>query len=307
MNPGPDPFDAAIGNPPYQKSHNIGKPIWQDFVLRNLELLGEGGTLAMIHPPRWRGPGKVSTRSMDAARAALRDLDFEWISMTSKRDCAKTFPGILIPFDAYVARKSRSPGFMTDVEGTDGSSERVGFGGMEFIPNFGFGEVMDLVAREGGERVDCIHESAPFYSAHEWMSPERTDEFRHPCVHTVSADRSLRTPEGGKPRIIWSSALEPPVRRDWRPMFGTPKVIFGVWHESGIPLVDAEGKYGLTEKAAAIADDPGALPLIAKAMDSDRFRRLMAAARFTTHDWNLEFIRLLRKDFWKAFIDGEGG
>ena len=52
-------FDIVIGNPPYQEKVGPAKTeeIWPDFVVDGLDLLVEGGRLAMIHPPAWRGGG----------------------------------------------------------------------------------------------------------------------------------------------------------------------------------------------------------------------------------------------------------
>lgn len=88
--------------------------------------------------------------------------------------------------------------------------------------------------------------------------------------------------------------------------FGTPKVIFGVWHESGIPHIDRTGKYGMCQDAVAIADDVNTLDLIARAMDGSRFRSVMDAVKFNTREWNRNVIPLLRKDFWKEFVDDNG-
>ena len=89
---------------------------------------------------------------------------------------------------------------------------------------------------------------------------------------------------------------------DGKPIhFGVPKVIFGLWHGAGIPFVDAEGKYGMSDTAGAVADDPETLPMIAAAMDSERFRAAMKAARFGDREWNWNAMSLLRRDFWRDF------
>ena len=54
-------FDIVIGNPPYQErkpGNKKSRMIWQDFVLDGIKVLKQGGTLAMIHPPAWRGAGR---------------------------------------------------------------------------------------------------------------------------------------------------------------------------------------------------------------------------------------------------------
>ena len=294
-------FDAVIGNPPYQESANSGTPIWQHFTLLGLRLIDGGGTLALVHPPAWRACGPTNAKSVTEAREAMKAVDLEWISMTSKRDCTKTFPGISIPFDAYVARLPGTPGFETEIEGVDSRTFRFRAAGAPFIPNCECPDLDLLIAGEGEERVEWLQSNVAYGETKEWMSRERTDEFRHPCVYSVSRNRELADERGGKPILRWSSRISEDA--DGKPIhFGTPKVIFGTWHESGIPLVDADGEYGLCADAAGIAADPDDLPMIAEAMDSDRFRAAMAAVRFTTRDWNRNVLPMLKRDFWKTIL-----
>ena len=62
----------------------------------------------------------------------------------------------------------------------------------------------------------------------------------------------------------------------------------------------------MCQDAVAIADDIDTLDLIARAMDGSRFRRVMDAVKFNTREWNRNVIPLLRKDFWKEFVDDNG-
>ena len=295
-------FDAVIGNPPYQKTAGSGSAFWQHFVNRGFGLLREGGRIAMIHPPRWRGAGGLSGAAMEEARRNLRESDMEWISMTRKEDCGKVFRGIATPFDAYVARKSRSPHFVTEIECTDGRTVMDRIKGMVFVPNFQCPDLDRIIAKDGEERVDVRHSSAMFCAARDWMRDGREGGHVHPCVWSVSRREESRTARGGGLTLHWSSTRTPPPAAGRPAHFGVPKAIFGIWNQSGIPHADLEGEYGLTQHAAGIADDPEVLPLIAMAMDGHRFRRAMDAARFNTEDWNLPVIGLLRKDFWKEFI-----
>ena len=296
-------FDMVIGNPPYQESANSGTPIWQHFTLLGLRILGDGGTLALIHPPAWRAFGPTNASSIAEVREAMREVDLEWISMTSKRDCTKTFPGISIPFDCYVARKADTLGFETEIEGVDSRTFRFRAKEAPFIPNHDCPDLDLILAGEGEERVDWLQSNVAYGESKEWMSREKEGDFVHPCVYSVSRNRKFADERGGRPTLRWSSRISED--GDGNPIhFGTPKVIFGTWHESGIPLIDAEGEYGLCADAAGIAADPEDLPMIAKAMDSDRFRHAMGAARFTTRDWNRNVMPLLRKDFWKIILDG---
>ena len=302
-------FDAVIGNPPYQErsgGHLKTRMIWQDFVLRGIGSLADGGTLAMIHPSTWRGAGPTHPPGIEAARNALKRMDMEWLSMTGVKDCGKVFKGVGIAFDAYVARKSPAPGSATEIEGADGEAFSACIGEMDFIPSFRCADLDAILAKEGEERVDFIRSRSKFESRRSWMSEERTEIHRHPCAHAVSRNASLRERNGGRLRLMWSSAKEPETGSPSRAHFGVPKTMFGISQQSGIPHADLEGEYGMTQFVSGIADDPAVLPLIAKAMDSPRFRRAMESVRFSTEDWNRSVIALLRRDFWKEFVDADG-
>ena len=84
--------------------------------------------------------------------------------------------------------------------------------------------------------------------------------------------------------------------------FGIPKVCFGVGQRAGIPFVDVKGSYGLCEYIMGIVDDPEVLPLIARAMHSDKFRDMMKNIQVTTCEWDRHIIKKFRKDFWKEFV-----
>ena len=96
-------FDIVIGNPPYQKSGGTGTHIWPDFVLDGLEMLKDDGKIAMIHPQRWRGNGRVKTKSMEQVRYALKnEVDIEWLSINDIATGARNFDAGT-SYDMYVA------------------------------------------------------------------------------------------------------------------------------------------------------------------------------------------------------------
>ena len=293
-------FDAAIGNPPYQDIANRGSSIWQEFVLLNLRVLRRGGALAMIHPPRWRGPGRTKSSSMDETAERLRSIDVEWISMTDKESCGKVFKGVTIPFDSYVARKTETGGFETDVIGTDGEERRACIKEGALIPNFDCPDLEAILAAPGEERVEFLSCKSTFASPQPFMSEERTETHCHPCVWSISGKRELASSGGGRLRLRWSSSR---TGGGQKAMFGVPKVMFGVSQQSGIPRVDLEGDYGMMEFVSAIVDEPAVLPLIRRAMDGSRFRRAMDAARFNTEMWSRHVIPLLKKDFWRVLLE----
>ena len=174
---------------------------------------------------------------------------------------------------------------------------------MDYIPNFRSDLFKRLLAQNEGERVHFIYSSAKYESRKEWMhdkTNEKTRKHVYPCVYNISK-------KDGSFTFRYSRTTKNMMKKDdGRPHFGVPKVIFGVGQQTGIPIVDEKGKYGMCQYAAAIHDESKNLPLIAKAMNGKRFRDVMNAVQYNTQMWNRFFIEMFRKDFWKEFVDESG-
>lgn len=258
----------------------------------------------MIHPPAWRAVGSTNSKTMKIVRESLKGVDMEWISMTKMEDCGKIFKGKSIPFDVYVARKSNTPGFKTEIEGIDGKTFYACIK-EEFVPNFQCRDLDRILAKDGEERVNVMRSASVYETRRAWMNVDNVGEFKHPCVRSISANEGLRDENGGNPTLWYSSEIRED--DDGTPIhFGVPKVMFGISQRAGIPRVDYHGNYGLMEFIASIVDKPSDLSYIANAMDGSRFRNVMDAVRIGTEEWNRHVIPLLRKDFWKEFVDGDG-
>lgn len=250
-------FDFVIGNPPYQErklGYKKPRSIWQDFVLVADRVLKKGGKLAMIHPPAWRNVGPTFPPEIRNVGDMLKSMDMEWLSMTSMEDCAKVFKGKTIPFDVYVARKSNTDGFSTEIEGVDGKTFHACIKEMAFIPNFQCDDVDKMIAKNGDEGLNFLFSTVKFETRKEWMSEVKTKKFCYPCVYSVSADESLRNENGGDLTFYYSSTQTPETKKVYPDHFGVPKVIFGTWQRAGIPHVDFDGAYGMCQDVGAIVE-----------------------------------------------------
>lgn len=256
----------------------------------------------MIHPPSWRSNGNYNTNVMARVREILKSIDMEWLAIQDKPAGQKNF-GSMTRYDIYVARKSNTPGFVTKIRGEDGIVFSACIKEMDFIPNRQSRVLERIISKEGDNRVDWIYSPSKYEIRKEWMhhvTNEKTAKHIYPCIYTVSKVNNNFN-------FRYSSTMENLTKRDdGKPHFGVPKVIFGISHESGIPKVDRDGIYGMTQFAAAIADDVEKLDYIAKAMNCERFRSAMKAVQFTSEDWNRNIIPLLRRDFWKEFVNMDG-
>ena len=122
-------IDVVIGNPPYNAGRKV---LWQEFALRGLDITSD--YLSMIHPPRWRGPGVCSPRSIGSFRAAVQNHDLLWLDIHDMTSAQKHFKAG-IRFDCYVLRKTWDPRLETHIIGEDGIEYKMNCKDREFIPN----------------------------------------------------------------------------------------------------------------------------------------------------------------------------
>ena len=286
-------FDLVLCNPPYQKSPNCGSEVWSAFNALAFSLAPAAGRVAMIHPSGWRCVGPAHSKSMAACRRRMREIDVDWIRMLRPGDPAF---GVGVPIDVWSAAKSSTEGHLTEIEGMDGVRARTDLKTLGFIPNSGFerrgDEVIlsDLVAEEGEERVEIIYNAAYNHynssiSGDPWVSHEREGKFDRPVVFSIRASG---------PKMHWAD-------RD-RGHYGSPKVMVSAWHKAGVPILDPEGKYAMSQHVMGIVDAPENLPKIAEAVQTAAFARVMDDARIGQNDWNVFVMKTFRKDFWKEFV-----
>ena len=276
-------FDVVVANPPYQilkPGNKKSMAIWQKFVLGAIDVCSEGGYVCMVHPPGWREP-KGNSKKVQKAMLSRQLL---YLSMHGLPDGKKTF-GITTAYDWYVLHNV-APTKLTTIRTRDGEVGDHDLRGAEFIPNAFIGEISRLVAKPGEEAVTMVGPTYGYGTLYEHVSSERDDIFVHPVIYICYAAGGLI--------LKWSNTNE-------RGHFGVSKVLWS--NGTSSVHTDPEGKYGLTQFAYAIADEPANLESIKQAMTSDKFVKMMKACRLNgNHKYNHRFIELFRKDFWKEFV-----
>jgi len=278
-------FNIVLGNPPYQThTDNNSRAIWPAFVQRAFTFVKPDGYVALIHPSGWRNVrGKYSP-----IKDLYNNKTLIYLSIHNLKDGIKTF-GASTRYDVCVTQNTDSTSkHRTAVRFEDGVTQQVNLKKLPFIPNCDLDTVMKVVAKPGEVPVEVINDSA-YHIRRKWVSKIKSN---NPLIYGV---RTLS--KHSEPVLLWSS-------RNDNGHFGIPKLI---WSESGDILsagsiVDAEGKYGLTQFAYAIVDTPKNLPLIKKAFDSKEFRNIMLGCTAGTMIINPKIIATFRKDFWKDFV-----
>jgi hypothetical protein len=279
-------FDVVAINSPYQ-THTNGnsRAVWHAHVQQAFKVVKPGGYVEAIHPSGWRNvKGKY-----DIIKDLYMTKTLISLSIHNVQDGQKTF-GASTRYDVCVAQNTDSTSkHLTAVRFEDGVTQQVNLKNLPFIPNCNLKDVMKVVARPGEETVEVLHSESAYVPRAKWVSKIKSN---NPLIYGV---RTLS--KHSEPVLLWSS-------RNDRGHFGISKLI---WSESGDILsagsiVDAEGKYGLTQFAYAIVDTPKNLPLIKKAFDSKEFRNIMLGCTAGTMIINHKIIATFRKDFWKDFV-----
>lgn len=285
----PMKFDVAVGNLPFQKNtgSSYAEAKWPDFLPKILNETREGGYVSLIHPSGWRTPyGEFEDES-----EMLMNRNMKHLNVNTREDGVSVF-GATISYDWYVLKNEIINETQTVIGFVDGTVRNdVDITQLPMIPNKKLNEVMEILATDGDETVDFIHDWSAYEavpSRNDHMSHDKTSQYNNPVVYTVTQNDGIN--------LKWSSTNE-------NGHFDTPKVIWS--NGTSYPVVDEKGKYGLTQFAYGIADNPDVLPKIAEAMESDKFLEIMGAVKTVGHKYDRKVMSLLRKDFWKDFVDEE--
>ena len=282
-----DGFNAVIGNPPYNSSGNTatGNTIWQDFTKKSVnEWLLLNAYLLYVHPSGWRKPNTKRGKFYGLYKLMTQENQMVYLSIHGIKDGQKTF-NCGTRYDWYIIQHT-SKYTTTIVNDEKNNKIVIDMNNFDWLPNYNIDTIQSILAKESEEKCNIIQSMSSYEPRKKWMSKVKTNEFKYPCIHS--------TPKSGI-RYMYSNVNN-------KGHFGISKVIFG---ESGIykPVVDMEGKYGMTHHAMGIElfNESEATQLF-KALTSEKMKILIDSCLFSLFriDWNI--FKDFKKDFWKEFI-----
>jgi hypothetical protein len=284
-------FNAIIGNPPYNAhgTKATGNTLWQEFTKKTInEWLLSNGYLSFVHPPGWRKPNTKRGRFTKMFDLMTKQNQMLYLEIHGIKDGQKVF-NCGTRYDWYLIEK-KTQYKNTIIIDEDGKQNEINLSELSWLPNSNILEINNILAKNDGERCPIMYDRTAYGAdKKDRVSPIQSQEFKYPCVHS--------TPKTGI-RYMYSKVND-------RGHFGVSKVIFG---ESGIykPVIDMEGKYGMTHGAMAIkVDNLEEATFISKVIESDKFGKIIQSCIFSSFriDWNI--FKEFKKDFWKEFIDEE--
>jgi hypothetical protein len=278
-------FDIIVGNPPFQyrKKENIkSKVIWDLFIIKSMELLNDDGFLVFINPQGWR---EYNNRFKEVTNY-MKDYNLIYLNMNSYKQ--KEF-NIATAYDYYVLQKNKEYN-NTIINDIDNKEYKLNLKLWDlFIPNGEFKLFNNIIEKDCKKRLNLLHSWNKYETRNSNSknptSKIKSEEFKYPIVYTT-------VKKGKKINCIYSNIKEV--------NHFVPKVIWS----NGVgshPIVDNDGKYGLTQFAYGIIDNVNNLEYIKKAMDSEKFLNLMNYVKYTNNKYNYKIIGLFKKNFYKYF------
>lgn len=289
-------FDVVIANPPYQRGMavkngtNAGRrALWDQFVVRSLGLLREGGLLGYITPGGWRGTGRYAKLG-----ELIRSKQLLYLHMFDAK-AGKRWFSVGTRFDIYVVRNlPAAEGMLTDVVDEAGEGQQLDLAPWPFIPGSQLPHFASLL-HEGphtGARAP-IYTTAHHPQKVAKVQAGRTAKYKYPVVHSVTAkgvghwwSADNKTGGFGKPKLVLSlngKQYTHPEQNDFRGELGTTILAFG------IPITSKEEG-----------------EMIQRAVATKLFQNLIAASKWGIFQTDYRMFRHFRDD-WPEWVLAEDG
>jgi len=274
-------FNIILGNPPFQykEENKQSQNIWYLFIKRSYEeLLEDKGYLLFIHPSGWRDIDGITRFIYNY----IKQHNLIYLSMNTYKDGQRVF-GVGTNFDYYLVENIKTNNNLTLINDIDNKKYKINLNNWDFIPNGNFNQFKLLLSKNKTNLIDLLRDSSSYHTQKKWIINKKTI---YPCIYTITRKdgckfKYSKVNKGhfGIPKVIWSNGA------------GT------------YPIIDEEGKYGLTEFAYAIVDDKQNLQKIKDVMISEKFINLMKYLTFKQDNkYNYKIIALFKKDFYNDFF-----
>lgn len=276
-------FDVIIGNPPYQKPQDSntnynarGNSLWDNFVKLVFDsLLKENGYLCYVHPSRWRRPE-------DKLYPIISSKQLEYLEIHNWDDGVKLF-GAQIHYDWYVLKNTKYKN-KTIIKDEKGNKNLIDIRNWPFIPNYNFNKIKKILAKKNDEKCKIIRDSS-YHTQRDWVKKEKNKKYQYPLVYSIDASEI--------PKLYYSSKING--------HFKIPKIIFASGRiNNNVFILDEDGKYGMTEFAKGIVDNPQNLKKLYKYMKTDEFIDLMYATTTSFKEFDYKVLKLFKKNFYEV-------
>ena len=274
-------FDAIIGNPPYQIRVGLKKTeaLWNKFVLKLLNDLNQNGYLLLVNPSGWRSPSGKFRNIFDE----IMSRNLIYLNMNSFTKGKQMF-NVSTNYDYYLLQNNKNY-INTIINDIDDKINNINLINWNFIPSGNFNLFEKLIFNKE-KKVNIIYSRSLYGTDKINMNETENKKYKFPCCYTITKKNGIK--------CFYSNIKHG--------HFGIPKIIWSNGNGT-YPVIDKDGKYGLTQFSYAIEDDKNNLESIKKAMNNHKFLNLMSYVQFQSHKYNYKVIGLFKNDFWKEFLN----
>lgn len=283
-------FDIVVQNPPYNKPvHKTGRKggfggrtLWDKFLHKAIdEWVKEDGYVCSINPSSWRKPPTDKDRKL---YEKITKNQLEYLEINSKKRGKQIF-NASTRFDCLVLKKSESDGVTpTIIVDEQQEQHSIVLSKKEFIPNYLFDKIEDLLAKEGEEKCEVVFSTSIYDTRKPYVSNNKNGPFVHPVVHNMTRDGY---------KCVYTSD-------NTKGHFGTSKVILSFNEKQHEPIVDFKGEYGMSQITFGIkvsSEEDG--KKLANFIKSEDFKEVLKATKWSTFQTDWRMFTYFREGFWR--------
>jgi len=277
-------FDIIVGNPPYNASgiKSTGNTIWQLFINNCIKLIKNNGYICYIHPNGWRKPNTEKGKFNGLFKNMTTNNTILYLEIHDTKDGMKYF-NCGTRYDWYILQKKKNINYKTKILDQNKILYEINLNKYNWLANCELDLIDKLIANENEEKCKILQSMSAYEPRKKWISKIETNEFKYPVIHSTPKE---------KPRIIWS-------KKNDNGHYGIKKVIFG---DSGInnPIIDIEGKYGMSQHAMGIIiDNKIEGEMISKFLCSIQFKKILNACLWSSFAIEWGMFKDLKKKFYE--------
>tara|TARA_R110000796_G_scaffold145303_1_gene261948 strand:+ start:584 stop:1855 length:1272 start_codon:yes stop_codon:yes gene_type:complete len=277
---GIDKFDVVMGNPPFNDdSGNKGKghTLWDKFTLVSINIwLKFNGYLLYIHPRTWR---QINHKILEI----FKKYQLHYLEIHNVEDGIKTFK-CSTTYDWYILEKKKKY-TNTIIKDEENKINHIDISNWSFIPNKMFDKIQKITEINNNSTLDVNYYRSNYGADKKWVSKIKNDEFKYPVVYTINKSNVLS--------LRYSNTNK-------KDMFNKSKFIFS--NGAGF-YCDKNGEYGLTQWSYCIYDNKDVLQNIEGVFRSNEFKKIIESIKLDSSNYNINVMKLFKKDFWKDFIN----